>query len=129
MAEITQHNEWDRSYDDPNHPIPGLLQLDVCTIKKGGGADLHIVITSPLQADDYSLNRLLHKIEGYLGHIQSDGFKQQAGQPTPENTNIVVNIHSESCQEAYSLLEKSREWVRGNGASLKVVNLDASDAS
>jgi hypothetical protein len=123
MAEIIKHNDWESSYDDPGHPIPALRHLDVCTIKKGGGADLHIIIATPLQADDYSLNRLLNKIEGYLGHLQGDNFKKEAGEANPENTNIVVRIHPDSCREAFLLLEKSVEWVKDNKASLKVVEL------
>ena len=123
MADIIRHNKPEDTYDDPEHPIPALRHLDVCTIKKGGGADLHIIIATPLQPDDYSLNRLLDKIEGYLGHIQSQTFKDEAGEPTPENTNIVVQIHRESCREAFALLEKSVDWVKDNKASLKVREL------
>jgi hypothetical protein len=129
MAEIIKHNEWEGSYDDPDHPIPSIRHLDVCTIKKGGGADLFIVIATPLQADDYSLNRLLNKIEGYLSHIQSETFKQEAGEPNPENTNIMVRIHTDSCREAFLLLEKSLEWVKTNKASLKVVELKDDEVS
>lgn len=92
MADIIRHNKPEDTYDDPDHPIPALRHLDVCTIKKGGGADLHIIIATPLQPDDYSLNRLLDKIEGYLGHIQSQKFKDEAGEPTPENGSNTPRI-------------------------------------
>lgn len=124
MADITKHNEFQDTYDDPDHPIPSLTHLEVCTILKGGGADLHIVISKPLESDEYSLTRLLDKIEGYLGHIQSCEFTDQAGEPNPDTTSIIVNIHPKSSDEAFQLLNKSKEWVKENQASLKVKVLE-----
>jgi carbamate kinase len=124
MADIIKHAEFEDTYDDPGHPIPSLTYLEVCTILKNGGAELHIVIAKPLGADEYSLTRLLDKIEAYLGYIRSDDFKQQAGEPSPENTTIIVDIHPESSDEAFNLLEKSVSWVYDNGAALTVKVLD-----
>lgn len=42
------HGEWEDNYDDPSHPIPSTSALDVEGIKKGGGADLIIVIARRL---------------------------------------------------------------------------------
>ena len=124
MAEIIKHAEPEDTYDDADHPIPSLTHLDICGIRKGGGADLVIIIAEPLQSDEYSLNRLLDKIEAYLGHIRSKEFADEAGEPDPSNTTIDVNIHPDSCREAFRLLEKSKEWVQVNGASLRVTLLD-----
>jgi hypothetical protein len=124
MAEIIKHNEFESTYDDPDHPIPSLTHLEVCTMLRGGGAELHIVISKPLQSDQHSLNRLLDKIEKYLGHIRSPAFIAEAGAPSPEKISIVVDIHPESCKEAFQLLEQSKEWVEENLASLKVKPLE-----
>ena len=124
MAEIIEHQKSEDTYDDPDHPIPALKVLDINTVKKGGGSDLHIIIASPLEADEYSLNRLLDKIEGYLMHIQSDDYKEESGSPTPENTRIIVDIHSDSDEKAFELLEKSKPWTLQNNATLEIKILD-----
>lgn len=124
MADIIKHNEFESTYDDPDHPIPSLTHLEVCTMLKGGGAELHVIISKPLQSDEYSLNRLLDKLEKYLAHIQSPSFVAAAGIPSPEKTSIVVNIHPDSCEEAFELLEKSKEWVKENRATLKIKRLE-----
>lgn len=119
-APIFKHNPTIDPRDDPNHPIPSLAVIDVMTIKKGGGADLTIVIASPLQGDKESLTRLQDKIEGYLGYILSKEFQLQAGSPSPDNTSIIVKVHPDSDQLVFTLLKKSAAWVLNNRATLKV---------
>jgi hypothetical protein len=127
MAEIIEHQKSEETYDDPDHPIPALNAIDINTVKKSGGSDLHIIIASPLQADEYSLTRLLDKIEGYLGHIQSDDYKKESGSPTPENTRIIVNIHPESDENVFELLERSKPWALENNAALEIEILEDKD--
>jgi len=124
MADLIKHAEFEDTYDDADHPIPSLTHLDICGIREGGGADLVIIIAKPLQSDEYSLNRLLDKIEAYLGYIRSKAFEDEAGEPDPSNTAIIVRIHPDSCREAFRLLEKSKEWVQANDATLRVTLLD-----
>ncbi len=103
-----------------DHPIPSLTHLDIVGLRPGGGAELVIVIAKPLQSDDYSLNRLLDKIEGYLGHINSKSFIEEAGDPKSNPVTIVVKLHPESCPEAFQLLQKSKEWAKDNNAALRM---------
>lgn len=110
--------------DDPDHPVPSLAVLDVAAISKTGGADLTIVIASPLAGDERSMRRLLDKIQGYLGHIQSPEFQDEAGAPNPGNTTITVLVHPDSSPEAFDLLERSGAWVLANQATLKIELLD-----
>ena len=117
---ITRHDSPNDPREDPKHPIPSLSVIDVTTMKKGGGADLIIVIASPLEGDEKSRTRLLDKIEGYLGHIASESFRLEAGTPTPENTSIVIKVHPDSDPSVFALLKKSEAWVLKNRASLKV---------
>jgi hypothetical protein len=119
-APIVRHEPPEDPRDDPSHPIPSLAVIDVTTVKRGGGADLIIVVASPLRADERSLTRLLDKIQGYLGHIRSEDFYAEAGAPTPENTSIVVRLHPESDREVWDLLVRSEAWVQSNNASLVV---------
>ena len=120
MAEIIEHQKSEDTYDDPDHPIPAVKVIDINTVKKSGGSDLYIIIASPLKADEYSLTRLLDKIEGYLGHIQSDDFKEESGIPTPNNTRIIVNIHPDSDAQTFELLERSKAWTLENNATLEI---------
>ena len=124
MAEIIEHQKSEDTYDDPDHPIPALKAIDINTVKKSGGSDLHIIIASPLKADEYSLTRLLDKIEGYLGHIQSVDYREESGSPTPENTRIIVNIHPDSDKKAFELLERSKPWSLQNNATLEIELLE-----
>ncbi|MDR7099280.1 hypothetical protein J2X04_001627 [Lysobacter niabensis] len=123
-APIIKHHAPKHPDDDPDHPIPSLAVLDVAAILKDGGADLTVVIASPLHSDERSLTRLLDKIQGYLGHIQSPEFRAEAGTPNPGNTTIKVLIHPDSCIEAFDLLDRSKDWVLANDATLKVERLD-----
>ena len=126
-APIIQHEQASHPSDDPSHPIPSLAALDVVTLRKGGGADLFIVVASPLAGDNRSLIRLRDKIEGYLQHIVSPEFRAQAGAPTPGTTSIIVKLHPGSAPEAYALLARSKNWVLANCASLKVEQLDLTE--
>jgi hypothetical protein len=105
---------------DEAHPIPDPDVIDINTLKKGGGSDLFIVIASPLQADRYSLERLLHKVEQYLVFIASEQFRSESGKASPSNTRIVVKIHPESDPLALELLERNKQWVANNDATLVV---------
>jgi len=127
LATVTEHEVPEDPRNDPDHPIPNLNVIDVAAYRKGGGADLTIVIASPLADDPRSQTRLLDKIQGYLGHIQSDDFERDAGtKPTPANTTIKVLIHPESASAVRHLLDKCRPWVDSQGATLLVQNLDVS---
>ncbi|MCK5275251.1 MAG: hypothetical protein KAR37_11425 [Alphaproteobacteria bacterium] len=119
-AKIIKHAEFEDTYDDPDHPIPSLTVVDVHAVKKDGGGDLAIIVASPLMADEYSQTRLLDKIEGYLGFISSKENEKKSGPATPENTRIVVHIHSESDPAIFDLLERSKPWVLQNNVSLEV---------
>jgi hypothetical protein len=123
-APIIRHDSEPHPDDDEGHPIPSLRVLDVVTILKGGGAELFIIVATPLAADLRSLTRLQDKIEAYLHHIQAVEFQTEAGPPNPSNTIIKVMLHPDSSPEAYELLYQSRDWVLANHATLKVEELD-----
>ena len=117
---IITHEAPHDATDDASHPIPSLAKLDVLGIRKGGGADLMIVIDAPLQADTRSQTRLLDKIQNYLQHIASPEYQREAGPPSPDNTTIVVSLHADSAPEVFELLERCTSWVLQNHARLKV---------
>lgn len=130
MAKVTEHEIPEDPRSDPDHPIPHLNVIDVAGYRKDGGADLTIVIATPLADDPHSQTRLLDKIQGYLGHIQSPDFELDAGvKPTPVNTTIKVLIHPESASAIRHLLERCRPWVNSHGATLLVQDLDVGEGA
>jgi hypothetical protein len=71
---------------DVTHPIPNLEVIDIHATKKGGGADLVVIVASPLRADARSMFRLARKLDAYLQEITGIcPFKWQlrAVVPTP----------------------------------------------
>jgi hypothetical protein len=123
-APIYRHQIAPDPDNDPSHPIPYLGVLDVAAYLKSGGANLSIIVASPLDASERSQKRLLDKIQGYLGYISSSVFREHAGaDPSPENTTIEVVLHPESDPEISSLLVRCRHWVSSNNASLIVREL------
>lgn len=110
---------------DPTHPIPDLDAIDVLGLRNDGGADLVIVIATPLQNDERSQTRLLDKLEAYLRYIRSSKFIEEAGTPpNPQNTTIRVQLHRHSAPAIRSLLQRCHAWVNENGATLEVQDLE-----
>lgn len=105
---------------DNGHPIPNLGVVDINTVKKGGGSDLFIVVAEPLPGDRRSLDRLLRKVELYLEFINTDDFRRESGVASVENTNIIVKLHPNSDSKAFELLEKNKQWVSNNNATLLI---------
>ena len=106
--------------DDPGHPIPYMSKLDLLAQRKTGGADLVIVIATPLKGDERSLRRLLHKIDTYLGFIGSPDYRRQFGTPSPASTRIVVTIDERSDPIVFDLLKRCEAWTLANHAALVV---------
>ena len=125
---VVNHEIPDDPRNDQDHPIPNLNVIDVSAYLKDGGADLSIIVASPIQSDERSQTRLLDKIQGYLAHLQSDEFAADSGiPPSPDNTRITVLLHPESSDVIRGLLERCSSWVLSNGATLVVRNLTASE--
>jgi hypothetical protein len=106
--------------DDPDHPIPYMSKLDLLAEKKAGGADLIIVIASPLRADERSQRRLLYKIETYLSFIASPEYRDKFGPPDPATTRIVVDIDEDSDPAIFDLLKRCEAWTLENHTALVV---------
>jgi hypothetical protein len=119
MTETIRYPEEEHPDDDPEHPIPSIHVVDAAGFRAEGGADLIILVASPLDDSQYSLTRLLDKIEAYLHYINSHAFQAEAGEPNPGNTTIRVLLHPGSAPEAYDLLERSKAWAAGANARLE----------
>jgi hypothetical protein len=110
--------------DDPSHPIPYVFNCDVNIVKNDGGSDLAVIIASPLQADQRSVDRLMKKLEMYLRFISSSEFSSESGKPTVDNTRVVIHLHPESSVEVRDLLWRCHDWIRANNATLEVSELE-----
>jgi hypothetical protein len=126
-APIIEHQIVPHPDDNPAHPIPFMDALDVMSITIGGGADLFIVVASPLMDDQQSQKRLLDKLENYLHFIGSAEFQTQAGPASASNTQVIVKLHPSSASGIYDLLKRSETWVLAGGATLSVVALTAQE--
>jgi hypothetical protein len=106
--------------DDPDHPLPQMMSLDMVAKRRTGGADLMILIAGPLQADERSQRRLLRKFDLYLGFIGSPDYAREFGAPDPVTTRIVVRIDPASDPRVFDLLGRCEPWVREGRAALVV---------
>jgi uncharacterized protein YtpQ (UPF0354 family) len=114
----------DAAQEDASHPIPRLDVIDVNAIRRGGGADLLIVIASAMDASARSVFRLFTKIDRYLNDIATEEFRRECGAPSPQTTRIVVRVHPRTSSEIFGLLEAAAPWVRLRNARLDVERLD-----
>jgi uncharacterized protein YtpQ (UPF0354 family) len=110
---------------DGTHPIPDLSVIDIVGTKRGGGADLVVIIAQPLGADARSLFRLFSKLDAYLREIESEQWRREHEGATPESTNIVVKLHPDSDPVVREVLESGGEAVKRRGARLRVEPLKA----
>jgi hypothetical protein len=109
---------------DPSHPIPTLDAIDVHIAWKSGGSDLVVVIATPMEGDNRSINRLLRKIQAYLEFVGSAEYDAEFGPPKPESTRIVVGVHPMSHKVVFDALEQCRPFVTSNRASLVAILLE-----
>jgi hypothetical protein len=106
--------------DDEGHPIPFVFHLDAIARFPNDQVRLAIVIATPLSADARGHERLMTKLEGYLGFIGSDQYRAEFGASSPDLTIITVQIHRDTHSYYFELLGKCHDWVRSSGASLVV---------
>jgi hypothetical protein len=105
---------------DDSHPIPSLQVIDIHAVKKSGGSDLVVVVASPLEADARSIFRLMKKLDGYLQEINSDGYRNECGAPSPGATSIIVRLHPRSDPAVEEVLAAAVSWAEARNASLRV---------
>jgi len=114
-------NEMEIFGKDGSHPIP---ELDVCDIEaklKSGGAELVVVIASPMADDLRSRKRLMRKLENYLGYIRSEPFAAQYGAAPP--VSVIVRYHPDISEGILDLLNQCHGWVEDSGATLVLTPL------
>lgn len=70
---------------------------------------------------------MLQKLANYAAFITSEGFAEQFGGPTLQNTTIVVHIHSGSAHEVFQLLEAWRPNAWAVNAGFRVETVQAAE--
>ena len=107
--------------DDHNHPIPRIGEIDLYGIRENGGAELAIIIASPLDGGEYSQRRLLAKLDLYILFIASDEFRaEKPALPTRKTPPSPCISTLNSDPEIFELLERCRPWLEVNAATLRV---------
>jgi hypothetical protein len=112
--------EGDPLADDFTHPIRQVDVIDVVVNIRGGGSRYGLTIASPLAGDERSRQRLLRKIEAYIGDFLSVESIARNGRPTPDKCKILVGIHPASDAAIFSMLDECRPWLLDNGIDLAV---------
>jgi len=106
--------------DDFEHPIPRVYAYDTVLALGNGGAYLGVVIASPLDASPRSLARLREKLRFYLESFFSDFALKEWKTPKEGKMRIYINIHSESCKDAFEIIGTFEEQAHGRGVLLRI---------
>jgi len=110
--------------DDPSHPIPYVDSLDVQAIWEDGRSVLSLIIAAPLEIDQRSRERLMRKLENYLGFINSEPYKLKYGSPSTATTLIQICLHPDMDRKVEETLLLCEPWIEQANASLKIQYLN-----
>src|SRR5690349_8313639 len=114
----------DELADDDSHPIPKVDVIDYVRTIENGGAGYALVVASPLEPDQRSLRRLTRKLQAYVEDFFSKESKMRQGAPSPGKMWIFVNIHQDSCPEAFNIVKSHAPWILDHGIRLVVNTID-----
>jgi hypothetical protein len=71
-------------------PISNPDMCDIVGVRKGGGLDLAITFSGPLDDSDETIHRLMTKIENYIVAAGDAAFLSEYPNATPGPTSILV---------------------------------------
>lgn len=106
--------------DDLAHPIPCVYAYDTVLTFAGGGAYLGIVIAAPLDASIQSLARLRAKLTFYLDGFYSAFGRKQWSTPKSGKMKIYVNVHPESSEQTFRILDAFDAEASSRGVELVI---------
>lgn len=95
-------------------------QIDVMGARRGGGADLVVLVDERLDNEPATQRRLLDKLETYFGFANSDEFRSECGPPSPESTCVVVRCGAEPDPVIRQLIANAEGWAKDNNVSLRL---------
>lgn len=96
-------------------------KIDVLAERNDGKIELIIISTGDLDDSKETQTRLLDKIEKYLEYINSDEFKTEFGQHTPEEILIILKLDKIPNNTIEGLFKNIVHWVNENGASIEMI--------
>jgi hypothetical protein len=96
------------------HPIPRIDTFDT-VLTTDRGANLGIVIATPLRDDKCSKERLRRKMEMYLSYFQSPEYRDRCGYPLPDRSRIYVSIPAGSDASMLQLVHHYMSQMLSNG--------------
>ncbi|MBX9697399.1 MAG: hypothetical protein K2X53_04870, partial [Alphaproteobacteria bacterium] len=96
------------------HPIPSELidRVDVMAVTKSGEVLLSIVSAGYLDDSQYTEERIIEKVNTYLGYINSDDFKEEFGTPSIDKTSIILKCTQKPHVRVLDLIHEIQEQVR-----------------
>jgi len=103
----------ERPFLNPGH-------VDLYAVRKGGGADLVIVVAEPLSGDPGTQEALMDKVESYLGFINSEEFAAECGRPSPESVCIKISTEHPVDAAIRDLIDRMGPWAEENNASIRL---------
>jgi len=103
-------------------PIKNIEAVDIIAVRKDGkGVELIIITGGHLDSSATTQNLLLDKIQNYLGYINSEEFKNEFGNFSPENILIKLKCIDEPDPIIKELYKKIVPWVEENHARIEMI--------
>lgn len=121
MLEDINQSEVRQTQGD-GHPIPSELveRIDMITQNRDGKTILSIIASGYLDDSPYTEQRILDKINNYLGAINCEEFKEDFGQPSVEKTGILLRCTLPPHLSVCELIESIREQVTAYNTSIQI---------
>lgn len=94
-----------------NHPIQSLDSIDVLGRRKGGGADLVIIVSSFLDDTPEHEYLLRQKIQNYVDTILSDEFQSDFGSIDETPYTILLKCTTEPHPNMTSLIQAIAQYL------------------
>ena len=94
--------------------------IDLMGVRKGGGADLVILVDMALEDDEHSQRVLLDKIDAYLRFANSAEFSVQCGKPNALSTAVVIRCLKPPGPLITGLVESCKPWAADNHVSIRL---------
>lgn len=99
-------------------PIQNLDAFDIVGERRGGGVDLVVVCSGPLDDSVDTLDLLRIKVENYLREVASQGFRARfAG----ASVTIFISCSHFVSDAAHGLIDTLRERASNHGVGLQLV--------
>lgn len=120
--ELIQTVENSKMPEGDGHPIPSELidSIDIIAVKKDGSVVLSIISVGYLDASEYTMERIIDKINTYISFIHDGDFETEFGQASFEKTHIVLNCNTQPNLAVLDLIDSIKDQVKDKNASLSI---------